>query len=432
MSHASRTGKIEVGKPILVDGFTVRYELKCSPGMRKYFSSRDMFVTYDADMSDVPEALLLIPFLSSAAPIAWSLGAELRAPCIDVEFLHALSEIKESFRRFHPAGDWSGEVRGDLIVDTSRSYRVRRRAILFSGGVDSVTSAVVHQDENPRLVTVWGADLGLAQHRPWEQVSAATRTFAQHRSMDISFVKTNFRTFFNSYKLNARSQPSFPNWYSGFQQGLGLVGLCAPLSCVHELESIYIPSTHTADFARPWGSHPEIDNHIRWGSTQAIHDGYELSRQNKLQALAKYIREEDPGLSLRVCWAKGANCSRCEKCSITMIGLVIEGLDPNHHGFIFGPQTLSYIRSQLENGGFNVSHTLVWILKEIQQTAYPRSHGIEESGCDEFLSWLRGVSVESFRERRGHSVRKSVTRFLENRPEPLGRTLRKAIGHPFP
>ena len=305
----SRGGRIDVASPILRDRYTVSYDVSCTREMQKYFSGRGMFITYDADITLVPNALLLIPLLSSLAPIAWALGADVSAHSIDAGFLRALGKIKESFRRLHPGANWTGDVFGDEVVDTSASYEGRGRAILFSGGVDSVTSVVVHREEKPRLVTVWGADLGLAQQRRWEQVSAANWKFAQARSLNISFIKTNFRTFFNSYRLKPRYADHFPNWYSAFQQGLGLAGLCAPLSYLHDLGSIYVPSTHTADFAPPWGSHPEIDNRVGWASTKAVHDGYGLSRQKKLKLLASYIRAEDPHLPLRVCWGRGENCS---------------------------------------------------------------------------------------------------------------------------
>ena len=429
---SSRGGQIDVAKPIVVDRSFVSYELSCSSEIRRYFSSRAMFVSYDADVSLAPSALLLIPLLSSLAPIAWALGADINLPCIDVRFLRALGEIRQSFRRLYPDGDWSGEVRADQIVDTSPSYQGTGNAILFSGGVDSVTSVVLHKEEKPRLVTVWGADLGLAQHHLWDQVSAANRTFARNKSVEISFIKTNFRTFFNSYRLNATSPQRFSNWYSGFQQGLGLVGLCAPLSYIAELGSIYIPSTHTADFGRPWGSHPEIDNNVRWGSTKAIHDGYEMSRQTKLQVLAKHIREEDSRLPLRVCWGKGANCSRCGKCCITMAGLALEGLDPNNHGFRFSSGTLPYFRRQLETGRFQVSDTALWLLMEIQTRSVTRPYRLKVDGVDEFFTWLQSADVRALKEKSEHSVSKAVKALIETTPEPIGRAFRKVMGHPFP
>ena len=206
-----------------------------------------------------------------------------------------------------------------------------------------------------RLVSVWGADVGLGRPREWEKVAEANRQFARERSLGLSLVKTNFRTFFNHYKLRERFFPMFPNWYSAVQQGLGLVGLCAPLSCVHRLSRIRIPSTHSEESAMPWGSHPSIDGEIRWGSTDVVHDGYDLSRQMKLALLAAYIREHDPELQLRVCWGRGRNFGSCAKCCLTMIGLAIEGLDPNRHGFRIDPGVLSFIRAQLEDGSTSLT-----------------------------------------------------------------------------
>jgi hypothetical protein len=100
--------------------------------------------------------------------------------------------------------DWSGEVRANEIVDCSGTYQGSRHAMLFSGVVDSLTSFVVHREKKPRLVTIWGADIGLAHHHRWEQASTQNRVFAESKSLDISFIKTNFRTFFNSYILKAK------------------------------------------------------------------------------------------------------------------------------------------------------------------------------------------------------------------------------------
>jgi len=429
---APSAGRIDVGSPILLDRFTVSYDVKGSREMRKYFSGRGMFITYDSDITLVPNALLLIPLLSTLAPIAWALGAEISAPALDAGFMRALSEIKDSFRRLYPRANWTGDVLGEELVDSSTSYEGRGRAILFSGGVDSVTSVVVHREEKPRLVTVWGADLGLSQQHRWEQVSAANWRFAKARSLDISFIKTNFRTFFNSYKLKSTYADHFPNWYSAFQQGLGLAGLCAPLSYMHDVGSIYVPSTHSEDFSPAWGSHPEIDNLVRWASTKTVHDGYGMSRQRKLELLAKYVRAEDPHLPLRVCWGRGENCSECEKCSITMIGLALEGLDPNDHGFRFTSETLPHIRKQLERGRFGMSDTLVWILTEIQQQTIPGSSRLKVDGLAEFHTWLQGVSIERLKRKSERSLRTAVRGFLEKRPEPIGRSLRKTLGHPFP
>ena len=115
-----------------------------------------------------------------------------------------------------------------------------------------------------------------------------------------------------------------------------------------------------------------------------------------------------------------------------MIGLALEGLDPNDHGFRFSSETLPRIRKQLEHGRFNMSDTLVWILTEIQKQTLPRSDMLKVHGLEEFLSWLQGGSIERFKKKSQRSLRKAVKGFLEKRPEPIGRSLRKTLGHPFP
>jgi hypothetical protein len=433
MRTSSVSGRIEVGRPVLIDRMTVRSELNCTSPLRKYFSSESMFVTYDVDLSDVSEAILLIPLLSTVAPIAWALGAQVHVPCIDAVFFQALSEIKQSFQLLHPKIEWSGEVGGE-IVDDGKTYQGSGHAILFSGGVDSLTSFVVHRQKKPRLVTVWGADLGLADHGRWERVSARNRAFAESKSVDISLVKTNFRTFFNSDILKAKfkSLEHYPNWYSAIQQGLGLLGLCAPLCYIHGLGSIYIPSTFAADFNQSWGSDPEIDNKVKWGSTQAVHDGYELRRQKKLQILAKYIWEEDERLSLRVCWANDGNCSKCPKCCQTMLGLTLEGLDPNNHGFSFSSDTLSYIHKQFEEGSFHLSDGEMWMWRDIQNHIASRTNKLKVEGLEEFFTWFHGVSLERLKEKSKGSGNKGFYGFMAKRPGPVGRWFRKTLRYPFP
>jgi hypothetical protein len=68
---------------VRADGSTVRYEVRASRPIDRYFSSEKMFVTYDVDLAGVPESILLIPGLATIAPIAWILGAELYTTTID-------------------------------------------------------------------------------------------------------------------------------------------------------------------------------------------------------------------------------------------------------------------------------------------------------------------------------------------------------------
>jgi len=117
-----------------------------------------------------------------------------------------------------------------------------------------------------------------------------------------------------------------------------------------------------------------------------------------------------------------------------MIGLVLEGLDPNHHGFRFDASVLSFIRAQLEGGFMALSNLAVWLWAEIQQKVATRKP-LELDGLDEFFTWLGGVSIPDCQTKFKANTRRPrarMMRYLETRSEPVGRWIRKALRHPFP
>jgi len=79
-----------------------------------------------------------------------------------------------------------------------------------------------------------------------------------------------------------------------------------------------------------------------------------------------------------------------------------------------------------------MSDTLVWILTEIQQQPISDTDALRVEGLKEFHAWLKGASIEALKRKSRRSLGKAVKGFLEKRPEPIGRSLRKTLGHPFP
>jgi hypothetical protein len=117
-----------------------------------------------------------------------------------------------------------------------------------------------------------------------------------------------------------------------------------------------------------------------------------------------------------------------------MIGLALEGLDPNHHGFRFDAAVLSFIRTQLEEGFMALRNSGVWRWMEIQKRAATRSR-LELDGLDEFFAWLQDVSIPHCQAKFKANLRRPSARvadYLATRPEPVGRWIRKWRGHSFP
>jgi len=47
----------------------------------------------------------------------------------------------------------------------------------------------------------------------------------------------------------------------------------APLTYIEKVEKLYIASSFTDEIKLPWGSHPDLDNNVRWTNTRVEHDG---------------------------------------------------------------------------------------------------------------------------------------------------------------
>jgi hypothetical protein len=422
---------ITVEQPVVTDNSKVRYPLSCSPTLQRYFSREQMFVSYGLNLEGVPESILLIPIVATLAPIAWVLNVELRIRTLDAAFVEALESVRRTLPKIHPGVEWRGEVRVDRLVELLTANRSNGAAVLFSGGVDSLATFFSRKKERQRIVSVWGADVGMHESRFWEDIASEQRSFAQQWNAEIFFVRTNFRTFFRPYRLRKKYFPSYSNWYSAIQQGLGLTAICAPLAYIHSMAYVYIASSANNQFLQSWGSHPEIDNQVRWASTRVVHEGLNLTRQQKLEFIARHVRGANPPVLIRVCWGRSHNCGRCEKCVRTIIGLLLAGLDPNDHGFKFSATDLTQIRRRLETSslGLRPIHKGFWI--DIQDHARQKPTVIVP-GCGSFIAWLSEAPADLFAGNERLPWRQVIGQFLMSRPEPVGTWLRRILRHPFP
>lgn len=381
--------RIVVQRPELVQKDTLVCRFTASEGIKGTFRADAFVATYEsADLSQTPESLLLIPLLANIAPVAWALGAELRVPIVDPVFFRALQTIKDSLKAMYPKLSWNGRVIPD-VVDAPISYPTAKPALLFSGGVDSIASYLVHRDEDPLLVTALGRTAFQELTPEVKKQREACADFATRHKARILPVLTNLNRMFASKHL-----PLGAAWWSKVQHGLAFLGLCAPLSPIEGLHTVYLSATHTAGSKMPWGSHPAIDNHAAWGSTKGRHDCYHLSRQQKVNLVAEHIRTEDPGLVIQICRRspKRSNCSQCGKCCRTMMGLIVAGVDPNRHGFHLDQHTLKRLREQLSNREFLTTANNRFMWTDIQRHL-PERPEVEIEGLDDFFVWFREFQI---------------------------------------
>jgi hypothetical protein len=382
-----RSDYLVLEKPVITNKNTVICGFESSPGIQQTFKGNTFFASYgDIDLTSVPESLLIIPALASLAPIAWARNATVYVPKLDSVFFDALQAVKKSLQIMHPRISWTGEVQPESLV-TTRDYPSSRSALLFSGGIDSLTSYVVHQNEKPLLVSVLGPDRNSIEFNlKLKELSS----FSSKQGSRFTPVCTNMESLFVAKHLPFGGGW----WWTRVQHGLAYLGLCAPLSPVEQIGRIYLASTHTRESQIPWGSHPSIDNNVTWASTTAQHDCYHLSRQEKIKILATYIRAENPQVKIRICYQgpDHTNCSQCGKCCRTIIGLAAVGIDPNLHGFHCDAHKLADIRYRLSHRKFLLDANNLSMWKDIQKNL-PGSPSLQMIGLNDFFTWFENFPL---------------------------------------
>jgi hypothetical protein len=331
----------------------------------------DFFVEYEDDVSSVPPGIAVVPLLCSLLPIAWLHDAEVSAPELDEQFLDSVKHVRNAYAAQYPEFAFGGVLTAERVVANSIGRPRSGPLILFSGGVDAVFSALGNRAVTPTLATVWGADLFFKQREAWTRVRAQNQALAESLGLGFTTIAASFRLFLNSAVLNPRfGQPVGDNWWHGFQYGIGLLGLAAPLAWVRGADHVMISSSYSAGdpAVTRCASDPVIDSALRFGGVSCRHYDFTVTRQQKLAFICAEARRLGRGIPLRVCWEAGSgrNCCLCEKCMRTIFGIYAEDADPNEFGFALTDDVVNAITKKLGGGGLKDSAFLAAIVAKLR------------------------------------------------------------------
>jgi hypothetical protein len=345
----------------IVNKTKVVYDYEYSSTLKKYFCKKNtFFVEYDTDVSDVPNSILAIPFLANVLPISWFVGFGIFISELDVDFFNSAEIIKSVFLQQYPeTNDKISHLRIKNLV--LNNVEVNHTAMLFSGGVDSYATYFRHIKEDPDLITIHGADISIDNLDHWHRLLKQNNQEPIISNNKKYTIKSNIRNF---YTYNVDILLSNLGWWGEVQHGLSLSCLLAPLSFKNGYQRIYIASSYNDNIKISWGSSPEIDNHIKWANTRIIHDGYELTRQEKVEMIVKNLILSKKKLNLRVCYSelnKGINCSECEKCYRTILGIILSNADPNKFGFKVTEKVYEDILELISKGYFSKGTEYFWL-----------------------------------------------------------------------
>ena len=355
----------------------VEFDYTVSEGLSQFFDVEYKFFyeyLFDIDLSLVPESILNVPFVMNLIPLIWLTDSTLKINSLDRTFYLCLSRIKEGFKKVYPKFNWGG---GNLIVEhlEENVYDVNKgkSTIFFTGGVDATASLINNLNKKPIPFYILGADVKFSEI---ENIIAAKRDVASASSsfgLFCNFIRSSVRFFYDGVKISDYFENIIKDsWWHGVQHSIGMLSLMAPYAYLNNICTCIIAASFTREAEGHINcvSYPFIDNQLKFGSTNCYHDGYDLTRQDKVNIISRYAKEHNQDVFLRVCFnpKEGKNCNCCEKCIRTIMALTVSLKEKYQtglkmYGFTVNSETYKYIKKYLSEKF--LYHTAHW--KAIQK-----------------------------------------------------------------
>lgn len=319
------------------DSNTIIFHFSVSQGLQRFFSDSLFRIDYPFSVLSIPDAVLTVPFVCCVLPIIWITNANLIVPELDKAFYECIPNVKAGYQEMYPETAFLGSIEVGNIITCNQKAISGKSAMLFSGGADSLDTLYRHLDETPSLISIWGSDIKYDNVEGWQPLNAVIQDAAKHYKLPSVIIRSTFRGFDKEWELDkAFSAQLRDGWWHGVKHGIALLGHVAPYAYLHNLEKMYIASSHCPEDGHVrCASNPSIDNHVRFASCSVIHDGFDYSRQEKIRNIVQYATAHNDYFPLHVCWETqtGKNCCHCEKCFRTIIAIIAEGGDPAKFGF---------------------------------------------------------------------------------------------------
>ena len=324
---------------ISVDKGHVEYHFTVKGKLKQYFSTDTMWVDYQDDMSAIPESILVIPFIANILPLMWVTNTVMWVTEVDKSFYEATIRLKDAYQRLYSHYPMKGNLIPARFVDNSFQPQ-RESLLLFSGGLDAGTTYVRIRESNPLLFNVQGwyhqlADIDSAADADIRDIT----NFAKSEQRDFTFAKSNFAVVVKESVFQRLIRPRFhDSWWHGLNHSMGFISIAIPIAFLHSIKSIYIASSVPMGEFCMCASHVTTDSEFRFATVgNCVHDGSELSRQDKVHTVVEYQRLIKRPYFMRVCSFNDKNCCECEKCFRTVLGIVAEAADVTdfnfyHHG----------------------------------------------------------------------------------------------------
>ncbi len=328
-----------------------------------FLDEESFFATYDeaVPVAELPFAISTIPFITNVITIVWISGNRYTIAEMDRDLYHALKKIrKRVLPRIYPHTAFKGRLKPRLLVDnTSAEFNkmdpTKKAALLFSGGVDSTSSAFELQEKGIKLLLIMMRGQGaqtLTQSDLWRQQSENCSQFAARYGHDITFLTSNYHRFLNRPKLAQLSQ-EINDWRVDAVEDVGMFGMTAPILYSLGIQRLHMASSRDWSYPHISIGNPLTDRFMSFASGIGLECGqFGLTRADKIAYIIKCVQEGLETPLIHVCY-RGVfpSCTllECRKCLPTALMLYTLGADPRDYGYkVTGEELMDLMRSYLE------------------------------------------------------------------------------------
>jgi len=259
------------------------------------------------------------PFVPAATLLASLLGEELVIePAMSAL---QLDGCKRASRLFSQWWGWSTPTIVATARDTDSTSRRQSTGLLFTRGIDSMSSLISSLNgghpQVTHLVTIDGVE---PRHSPMvaAQVMHDTETVAAAVDLPVVALTTNLRVELDRFV--------------GWERTHGSVLLGVALALSPLLGQVVITPTFSDRRQQPHGSTTEIDPCWSTERTAIVTADPSLTRTGRAAIVST---RPDLMRQLKVCWQADVrgNCGRCLKCLVTMTALAIVGVSNPSEAF---------------------------------------------------------------------------------------------------
>ncbi len=378
-------------RKISVEGNFVQYKFEARGKLTEYFNTDTMFIEYSSDVSDIPLSVMAIPFVASILPLMWLTDTVMWVEEIDRTFYDSIHRIKSAYQNLYNHCSLKGNFVSAKMVNNFYVPE-RESLLLFSGGLDAHTTCIRIKKSKPMLLNIQGwyrhlEDKKVEAEADFTDISA----FAKRECLDFEAVKSNFAVLIKEAVFDKKLRKKFgDSWWHGFQHSMSFISIAIPIAFKQKIRNVYIASSVPMGEYVMCASHVTTDSEFKFATAGGcVHDGSELTRQDKAHILVKHQMESGEKYPIRVCSFNDKNCCACDKCFRTVIGITAEGGDARDFGFDIDKPLREHFNDLMETRiiEFNIAgeSKLHWPAAKIRMKENYSSLNAEQK---DFVDWF--------------------------------------------